>query len=211
MRQSASTLRRVDVSEPAAAMSLRHTIAQAQELFGEDTAGVGAYNERVGMLVEAFGVHVGLSIETAQRWARAACLHDVGKLWVPAGILLKGGPLSVDERHVMKQHTLMGYLRLQPVCEVAAAMALSHHENFDGSGYPFNLVGSDIPFAGCLVRLLDVYDALRSLRPYKPALSHDEAVAIMLRGDERVRPTMFDPRLLHCFEQYHRLIEARYG
>lgn len=211
MRQMASTLRRVDVIEPAPAMSLRQTIAQAQEWFGEDTAGVGAYNERVGVLVEVFGVHVGLERETANRWARAACLHDVGKLWVPADILLKRGPLSAEERHVMQQHTLVGCLRLYPVCEVAATMALSHHENFDGSGYPYKLAGQAIPFAGRLVRLLDVYDALRSLRPYKPALSHDEAVGIMLRGDERVRPTMFDPRLLHCFEQHHRLIEARYG
>lgn len=95
--RSGSTLRSVDVAERAFPTDLRQTIAEAEERFGKDTADVGAYTERVGMLVEAFGVHAGLDHATVTRWAHAACLHDVGKLWLPADILLKtGGSLAAS-------------------------------------------------------------------------------------------------------------------
>ena len=183
-------------------------ISQAVTVFGDDAHGVGAYNSRVGDLVSTLCLLRGFDMEEANRWREAAGLHDLGKLWTPPDILLKHGSLSANERRVMEDHAVFGYTYLRNLSSLAAEMALSHHENFNGTGYPQALKGNEIPMSGRMVRLCDVYDALRTARSYKKAMTHEEAVEVMLHGDDRVRPEMFDPELLCLFALHHRQFEA---
>jgi response regulator RpfG family c-di-GMP phosphodiesterase/serine/threonine protein kinase len=134
-----------------------------------------------------------------------APLHDIGKVALPDHILLKPGKLAPDERIVMQAHTVIGAEALQQVAktngtqlafaQMAGDIIRHHHEHYDGTGYPDRLVGSDIPLAARIVAIGDVYDALRSRRVYKPALSHAAAVQVMTEA----APGHFDPALLQAF------------
>lgn len=183
---------------------------QARALFGEDANDVGAYNLKVGDLVGVLCQLCGYDATMSLHWREAAKLHDLGKLWISTEILLKRGPLDESERRIMQGHVVLGYSRLRHLCDLAAEMSLSHHENFDGTGYPHALRGEEIPLSGRMVRLCDVYDALRTERPYKAALAHDDAVEIILNGDDRVRPEMFDPNLLRLFAHHHRQFDVSF-
>lgn len=140
---------------------------------------------------------------------KCAPLHDIGKVGVPDHILQKAGPLTQDEMDIMKKHTIFGHnaiLAAQkkigmnvPFLMVAGEIALTHHERWDGSGYPFALSGEDIPVSGRLMALADVYDALISKRVYKPPFSHHKAMEIIIRGDGRTLPGHFDPAVLKAF------------
>jgi putative two-component system response regulator len=129
----------------------------------------------------------------------AAALHDVGKIGVPDAILQKPGPLTPEERAVMERHTVMGHKLLEDsdsaVLVLGAVIALTHHEKWDGTGYPEGLVEEAIPIEGRVVAVADVFDALTNDRVYRPAFSVDEAVAMMARG----RAKHFDPNLLDLF------------
>ncbi len=131
-------------------------------------------------------------------------LHDIGKVGIPDNILLKPGKLTPSEFELMKQHaeigraTLEDALRAYPSAgflQVARDIAWTHHERWDGSGYPRGLRGREIPLCGRIVAVSDVYDAITSKRSYKPALSHDEAVREIVRG----RGTAFDPDVVEAF------------
>lgn len=131
-------------------------------------------------------------------------LHDIGKVGVPDRILLKAGPLSAEEFEVMKRHTIMGSETLGAAAEMhpeakflcmARDIARSHHERFDGTGYPDGLCGESIPLCGRVVALADVYDALTTKRIYKPAFSHEKAREIILDGSG----THFDPEIVKAF------------
>jgi putative two-component system response regulator len=135
-------------------------------------------------------------------------LHDIGKVGIPDAILLKQGPLGPEEFEVMKQHAVLGAETLKAVLarnannimiQVSVEVARSHHERWDGSGYPDGLNGEAIPLAARIMTIADQYDALRSARPYKEAFSHERACAILLEGDQRTRPGHFDPRILEAF------------
>lgn len=134
-------------------------------------------------------------------------LHDIGKVGIPDHVLLKPGALTPDEFEIMKQHAIIGSntldaaLREQPDAEYlrfARDIACSHHEKYDGSGYPFGLAGDDIPLCGRIVALADVYDALTTVRVYKEAFSHEKARQIILDG----RGNHFDPDVVDAF-LYH--------
>jgi putative two-component system response regulator len=131
-------------------------------------------------------------------------LHDIGKVGIPDAVLLKPGKLTPDEYAIMKQHTLIGARTLEAVAAVspeaefltmARDIALTHHEWFDGRGYPYGTPGEQIPLSGRITALADVYDALTSKRVYKPAFSHEEARRLILEG----RGTQFDPRIVDAF------------
>lgn len=136
-----------------------------------------------------------------------APLHDIGKLGLPDHILLKAGKLDADERILMQTHTTTGADTLKAVMkkhgsslaffQIATDIVRHHHERFDGEGYPDRLAGTDIPLAARLVSICDVYDALRSRRTYKPALSHAAAMQVMTK----VSFGQFDPNLLQVFER----------
>jgi putative two-component system response regulator len=129
----------------------------------------------------------------------ASPMHDVGKIGIPDAILLKPGSLTPEEWEVMKQHTSIGARILSgsnsEVLHAGEIIALSHHEKWDGSGYPHGWVGEEIPLWGRICAVADVYDAITSERPYKKALSHERALQIMV--EERGRH--FDPKLLDLF------------
>lgn len=135
--------------------------------------------------------------------AKAAPLHDIGKVAIPDGILLKPGKLSADEWRVMKTHAEQGADLLQraidrlgddagPMLSFGKQIARHHHEKWDGSGYPDGLAGEAIPLAARLMAVADVYDALISVRPYKQAMSHEEALAFIRSGSG----SHFDPRVV---------------
>lgn len=138
----------------------------------------------------------------------AAPLHDIGKVGIPDSILLKPGKLTSEEFEIMKTHTLIGATTLDAVrsqypnnafVNMGIRIASSHHEKWDGSGYPNGLAGEDIPLAARIMALADVYDALRSKRPYKPAFPHEKAVEIISKGDGRTVPGHFDPAVMDAF------------
>ena len=129
----------------------------------------------------------------------AAALHDVGKIGVPDAILQKPGALSPEERSVMQRHAVMGHKLLSgspsELLELGATIALSHHERWDGTGYPAGLAGEDIPVEGRVAAIADAFDALTSKRAYREALGTEEAAEIMSGG----REAQFDPGLLDVF------------
>jgi response regulator RpfG family c-di-GMP phosphodiesterase len=148
---------------------------------------------------------------------RASVLHDVGKFFISDDILLKAGPLTQEELHAVQQHAERGELFLRKIedhltfpsfLRMARSIAVSHHEKWDGTGYPFHLEGDEIPIEGRILGLVDVYDALRRKKVYKDAVSHDECLKVifLLSGSQ------FDPDVvegfLSCQEEFHRLSET---
>ena len=144
----------------------------------------------------------------------AALLHDVGKIGVPDAVLRKRSPLDPQEWKCIQRHPAIGASLLQgstsPLLDMARQIALTHHERWDGSGYPQGLTGAQIRLAGRIVMLVDQYDALRSPRPYKPAFDHARTCAILHHGDGRTRPEHFDARLLAAFQTVQGAFEAIY-
>ena len=135
----------------------------------------------------------------------ASPMHDIGKIGIPDAVLLKQGPLDADEWKIMKTHCEIGASILMrgesPYLEMASEIALSHHERWDGTGYPRGLAGENISLPARIMNICDVYDALRSKRPYKPAYEHDKALEIILGGDGRTNPGHFDPAVLDAFRR----------
>ncbi len=127
-------------------------------------------------------------------------LHDIGKIFIPAEIITKPGPLTEEEKKVVREHTLLAEKLLShPELKIAREIAVYHHENFDGTGYPFGLKGEEIPLPARIVKIANTYDVLRSRRPYKKPLSHSEAMRVFVVGDEKTKPSHFDPQLLSIF------------
>ena len=151
--------------------------------------------------------HASALLARSAGWDETACemmlnaspMHDVGKIGIPDGILLKPGPLTADERDIMKRHTTIGAEILADsgteLLEMAREIALSHHEKWDGSGYPQLLAGVAIPQSARIVAITDVFDALTSERPYKKAWSVDETMRFMHANVGK----QFDPQLLQKF------------
>jgi HD-GYP domain-containing protein (c-di-GMP phosphodiesterase class II) len=174
-------------------------LARACEAAEEET---GKHVLRVNRYAGALAANMGLPAAFVENISHSAQMHDVGKIKIPNSILLKTGPLDAGEERIMKMHPVYGEQILgdSPRLQVARQIAISHHENWDGSGYPYQLRGEEIPLAGRIVKLADVYDALRSKRTYKPAYSHEKALSVFREGDERVNPAMhFDPEVLKTF------------
>jgi putative two-component system response regulator len=156
----------------------------------------GGHLERIGDLSELLGLELGLSVERVELLRIAAPMHDVGKMGMPDRILLKPTDLTEEERREMKRHAEIGYELLSgsssELLAMAAVIALTHHERFDGTGYPRGLVGEEIPIEGRIVAVADVFDALISDRVYRPAFALEAAVDTMRNG----RGTQFDPAVL---------------
>jgi CHASE2 domain-containing sensor protein len=171
-------------------------LARAAEWRDEDT---GEHVVRIGLLCQQLGLAAGLSEIEAETLRHAAVLHDVGKIGVPDRVLLKPGKLDAEEWAVMKTHAQIGASMLSgshsPLVQQGEEIARTHHERWDGTGYPAGLSGEDIPLAGRICAICDVFDALRSRRPYKEPWPLDAAVA-EIAGQ---RGKHFDPALVDLF------------
>ena len=182
-------------SEIAQAETVRR-LSMAVEFRDEDT---GAHIERIGRFSTLLAEAIGMSPEFCRRIGHAAPLHDVGKVAIPDAILLKPGPLTAEERAIVETHAEEGHRLLRgsssSILDMGATIALSHHERWDGDGYPRGIAAENIPIEGRIVAIADVFDALTSHRVYRNAFSVEQAVEMMLEQAAR----HFDPVLLHKF------------
>ncbi|MFP4329611.1 MAG: HD domain-containing phosphohydrolase [Spirochaetaceae bacterium] len=196
IKETMEELRRANEMIKEAAFETTHRLARAAEFKDEDT---GTHIRRVSLYAAALAQELGESQELVEQLRSAAAMHDVGKIGIPETILLKPGKLDPGEWEIMKRHTLFGAKILDgsdyPLVSMAATIARSHHEKWDGSGYPDGLAGEAIPRVARIAAVADVFDALTSTRPYKDPF--DMAAAVTILNEERERH--FDPEVLDAF------------
>jgi putative two-component system response regulator len=179
-------VRQLERSESGAKAAAEETIwVLTRAIEGRDVE-TGQHIERMSRYAGLLAEHYGLAPERCELIRLAAPMHDVGKIGVPDGILFKPGVLSKGEYDVIKEHPLLGQEILgkspQPLLVMAALIAVTHHERWDGAGYPHGLAGTGIPLEGRIASVADVFDALLSRRVYKPAFPMEQAVQIMSDG-----------------------------
>jgi HD-GYP domain-containing protein (c-di-GMP phosphodiesterase class II) len=205
-RQLAEQRTRIEAlqEETEAAFQVSVTLlARAAEIHDEET---GNHIVRVNEYSYAIAKLLDLDDRWCDELRYSAQLHDVGKMSVDAAVLKKKGPLDAGEREEMNRHTVYGYqiLSASTRLSMGAEIALYHHEKWAGGGYPNGVKGEAIPMSARIVQMADIYDALRSERPYKPSFSHEKTVGIMTKGDDRIDPyEHFDPKLIHLFQDHH--------
>ena len=187
-----------------AMLSMRES-ARSHQLSGEDTVRrlsraiefrsreTWQHIERVGELSALLAQRLGFDSDYVEKIRAAAPMHDVGKVAVPDAVLMKPGPLDPQERADMERHTVIGHDVLSgsetEVIQLAASIALTHHERFDGTGYPAGIAGREIPVEGRIAAVADVFDALTSDRVYRKALPFDRALGLIGQGGG----SQFDP------------------
>ncbi len=173
-------------------------LALAAEYRDEQTSD---HNLRVGRLSSRIAAAIGWSAADAELLGRAAALHDIGKIGIPDALLRKPTPLSVSELRIMETHTTIGARILGgshiPLLQMAETVAVSHHERWDGSGYPRRLAGADIPLAGRIVAVADTFDAMTNDRFYQPARSVQHALAEI----KALSGCHYDARLVDALER----------
>ena len=192
-----------DETEEAFQLSI-NLLSRAAELHDENTARhVLRVNEYSYFLAEELAMPRAFCDEIRY----SAQLHDVGKMSVNVAILRKRGPLDDEERTEMMRHPEYGFqiLSASDRLKMAAEIALNHHEQWNGGGYPVGRKGEEIPISARIAAVADIYDAIRSPRPYKPGFTHEQTIKVLLEGDDRFIPgDHLDPRLLEIVGSEHR-------
>lgn len=198
-RRLQSALRELRESESAVAASDAETIDRLTRLMEMHDGETGRHLQRMSDLCALLAERCGLPEQRAQRIRLASRLHDIGKVAIPEALLLKCGKLTGEEMEAVKAHAQAGHDMLagsrSGLLQLGATIALTHHERFDGTGYPRGLAGEAIPLEGRIAAIADVFDALRSDRVYRAALPLTSALEMM----RRQRGLHFDPRLLDIF------------
>ena len=198
----ADQLERAYASLAASEAELRRayseTVARLGRAMEYHDVETGEHVERVAASAHEIALEIGLDEALAERVRLASPLHDIGKIAISEAILRKPSGLTDAERHEMERHTEVGHTLLagsgNELLELAATIAWTHHENWDGSGYPCGIGGEDIPLAGRVVAVADVFDALTTNRPYRRAWSEDDAFAYV----EQERGHKFDPDIVEA-------------
>lgn len=170
----------------------------------------GGHIKRISLYSQLIARYLGLGEKAVESIFFASPMHDVGKIGIPDAILLKNGAHTKEESAIMRGHTVIGANILSgsdsEILKAAEEIALNHHERWDGTGYPNGLKGEDIPISGRIVNIVDIYDALRSKRPYKEAYDHSTTLGIIDSA-----PQHFDPAILKafhdCAEDFRRLFD----
>jgi putative two-component system response regulator len=173
----------------------------ARSIEGKDPYTHG-HCERLVEYSACLGTHMGLAQDQIVALRRAGVVHDIGKVAVPDAILLKPGRLTAEEWKLVQQHPVVGERICAPLKSFRLVLPIlrHHHEKLDGSGYPDGLRGDAIPITARVLQIVDVYDALTTARPYKPAFSTNDALQTMKQEVER---GWWDP---HIFDQFERLV-----
>ena len=192
----------------ASQLELMQRLAHAVESRDSET---GEHVHRIGILCRRLALKIGWSPSEATTLMHASIAHDIGKIGISDSILLKAGPLEPNEWETMKTHTTLGAQLLagspNPLIQMAEKIAISHHERWDGGGYPHGLRGDEIPIAGRICAIVDVYDALMSKRRYKEAWDPADVLAEIARGSG----THFDPALTAAFLELAPELDAELG
>jgi putative two-component system response regulator len=178
-----------------------YLLTSAAEFRDTDT---GIHVRRISHLTAALSRAMKMDAEFVDTIFYASPMHDIGKIGIPDSVLLKPGPLSPSERAIMRTHTTLGRSILRSgtseYIRMGATIAETHHECWDGGGYPAGLKEEQIPMPGRIMLLCDQYDALRSKRPYKAPLGHETVMKVIREGDARTRPEQFCPSVLEAFD-----------
>lgn len=182
-----------------------HRLSRMAEYRDPET---GSHLLRMACYARLLAASLGLDLRQQELIYAAAPMHDIGKIGIPDHILLKSGPLDATEMAIMRTHSTIGATILRgsasPLLRAAELIALHHHEKYDGSGYPFGLVGRNIALYGRIVAVADVFDALTSERPYKPAWECTRAFEYL----KEEAGSHFDPRCVHAFLQQQEAVRA---
>lgn len=168
--------------------------SNALELRDHETSG---HSQRVTNLMKSMMDALGIDGETRVNYQRGVLLHDIGKMGIPDSILNKPGPLDVEERQIMQQHPIYAIEMLKNIEFLKPSLSIpySHHERWDGTGYPLGLKGEEIPLEARIFAIVDVWDAITSDRPYRNSMSKEEAIQTIRNGNG----TQFDPKLVDVF------------
>jgi putative two-component system response regulator len=187
------------------------TLTKAAEYKDKNT---GAHVRRISHYCKYLAESMGLESVFINNIFYASPMHDLGKIAISDHILLKPGKHNEEEFKLMKMHSQLGSEILEktksPYLQMGAEIALHHHEKFDGSGYPNGIAGETIPLSARIMTICDVYDALRSKRPYKSSYDHKKALEIITKGDGRTMPHHFDPVVFQAFRESERYFEKVY-
>jgi putative two-component system response regulator len=196
LRQALEEVTRAQREVQAGHLDTIRRLTLAAEYKDHDTAG---HIERIGRYSQVVGMAMHLQPGKVDLLLHAAPMHDVGKLGIPDSILLKPGPFDADEREIMNTHTTIGAQILSgstsPVIQMGERVALTHHEKWNGTGYPNGLSGEDIPIEARICSVVDFFDALTMDRPYRKAVPNDEVVEMILSENG----TSFDPSVVEVF------------
>lgn len=169
---------------------------------------------KTGTLMSVLGKSYGLDNAACEKLNEIGSIHDIGKIAIPESILEKPGPLTLYERKVVELHPVIGHEFIKdivhPDADLARTIILTHHENFDGTGYPNKLAGTEIPIEGRICAICDVYDALREDRPYRAKMSHEAVLNMMNDTSHHGLHHKFDPHLMKLFSNLADVVQSIY-